>query len=181
MVARPLAKAQLAAHAPDVSCRKGQSILEFLLLVPVMLGLTLLMFKVSTAIQMSIVNQKYSRAQIFQLAGNSPIYPDTKKRNQNFNPFGSSRMVIGVSEEAIEGDGGQPEASTQVITRSRSAPLGEDDPQSEPKQRGKVRIRNTVEICTQLNTVKVNGAELAVSSSSLGEGIERFDYCRGAI
>jgi len=48
---------------PDLSSERGQSVLEFVFMLPILLGLIVIMVRSNTVIQMSIVNQKYARAQ----------------------------------------------------------------------------------------------------------------------
>jgi hypothetical protein len=49
----------------------GQSLLEFLLMFPMLLALVIVLIRVNTAIQISIVNQQYARAQTFVLTSNA--------------------------------------------------------------------------------------------------------------
>ena len=49
--------------------------LEFLVMLPLMVGLAMLMIRVNTVIQMGIVNQQYARAQALFVAGNGSEYP----------------------------------------------------------------------------------------------------------
>ena len=51
----------------------GQSIVEFLVSLPLLVGLAVVLIRVNSAIQMSIVNQQYARAQTLNLTYNSPF------------------------------------------------------------------------------------------------------------
>ncbi len=128
----------------------GQSIIELILMLPVMIGLIILMIKINTAIQVSIVDQKYARAQALFLTFNSPFYPDIEKQVKMAD-YSMNQMLVGVSgnlESSGQGSDYLPEATTQNIARN---PRGQrDDPGKEPiLSRSKVRIRNSVTLCTQ--------------------------------
>ena len=128
----------------------GQSIIELILMLPVMIGLIILMIKINTAIQVSIVDQKYARAQALFLTFNSPFYPDVEKQVK-MAEYGMNQMLVGVSgnlDSSGQGSDYIPEATIQNVARkSRGQP---DDPGKEPVfSRSKVRIRNSVTLCTQ--------------------------------
>ena len=134
---------------------QGQSIVEFLISLPLLIGLALVMIKVNSAIQMSIVDQQYARAQVLNLTYNSPFYPTKDKRSVLIGSQ-MNQMIVGVSENLPGAGNFIPEASTQRITRLPKAP-GPEAPQEEPKQRAKVRIRDTVTLCTQSVVIKPGG------------------------
>lgn len=143
----------------------GQSMIEFIIMLPVLLGVTLFLIKVNTAIQMSIVNQQYSRAQTLYLASNHSEYPALRFREGNeagntMLELGIDQMILGISDNIAESSEQlgeyEPEASVQSLVRP-GKPIGNDDPGSEPESRGRVRIRNTVALCTQTNSYEVNG------------------------
>src|SRR4051812_28584394 len=106
-----------------VSCmslnqEEGQSIIEFLLMLPMILALTFILFRVNSAIQVSIVNQQYSRAQILFLTYNNPYYPELDKQ-QNMRQSGNNQMVVGVSDKLAVGSAKfHPDATVQLITRN---------------------------------------------------------------
>lgn len=146
----------------DAKGRKnsGQSILEFLLMLPMLVGITFMMVRVSSAIQVSIVNQQYARAQALWLAFNSPIYPALKFRVNSdgaqdiFVEAGVNQMIIGVSGNLAPDSGDYaPEASTQLIVRPGQTDVGSNEPSAEPNERGNIRVRTTVSLCTQVNQV----------------------------
>lgn len=170
----------------------GQSILEFLIVLPLMVGLVMLMVRVNTAIQISIVNQQYTRAQALFIAYNSAVYPRLEQRIAGGDKSAFNQMIMGMSFKAISaGDdftegNRQPDAPLGIISRKG----GSDDPKIEPEQRAKVRIRTTVTLCTQTNFVRDRGGAMVpvldVSSKNgqfasngnykLSEGMT-FDYC----
>ena len=169
---------------------RGQSMLEFLIVLPLMMGLVVLMIRVNTTIQMSIVNQQYVRAQTLALTYNSPVYPRLEQRFINTEP--SNEMVMGMSFKQIT-DGtdfveGNKQADAPIGLVAKKG--GGDDPQSEPDQRSKVRVRTSTTLCTQINTLRdktgalnpivnisaKNGTYVANSNFTLGEGVV-FDYC----
>ena len=137
--------------------RRGQSIVEFLLAVPVMVGLTLLLIRVNTVIQMGIVDQQYTRAQALNLAFNSSNYPELKFMPGQFHSKAMNQMVLGMAENAPPSDGGSgytPLASTFKLG-SKSPGASED--KGDVERRNNVRVRNTVTLCTQINVVDVGG------------------------
>jgi hypothetical protein len=97
---------------------QGQSLLEFLLMLPMMLGLIVIMSRVNTAIQASIVDQQYARMQTLWLTFNSPVYPKLGLQASELNGKNYNQMMIGVSDNEITSDSNQPIASTTMITRT---------------------------------------------------------------
>ena len=161
----------------------GQSVVEFLLFLPALIFVIVVLIKVNSAIQISIVNQKYARAQTLFLTYNSPIYPELRFRSQDsvFVSGGSNQMYLGVSNNVAPSDGDeiyQPEASWQNILPG-TAPKGDDPPlQSEPKKRQNVRVRTTVSLCTQANSYEKSGnIWSSIYTSYLPEGLN-FSFCR---
>ena len=145
-------------------CREsGQSLMEFVLILPVMVGMLMLMLRVSSTIQVSIVNQKYSRLRIFEFAGNAPYYPNLQRFKDFFVAANTNRMVIGVAEDAISGEG-EPAAPALKINSSRVV-VGSSEPRAEPDRRSEVRVRNTVEMCTPVRVA--GGREIQWGESTL--------------
>jgi hypothetical protein len=173
---------------------RGQSLLEFLLMLPLLLGLIVLMTRVNTAIQASIVDQQYARMQTLWLTFNSPIYPRIALRQSSLIPKNYNQMMIGVAQNEIVGTG-QPIASTTMIARTPAlAAQGSSAVQVDgPPLRALVRIRNTVSLCTQSNFSGGNpilvlnssnsgttGAATPVGVYNLTENAQQFgDYCKG--
>lgn len=160
----------------------GQSIIEFLVVLPFLIGLTLFLIKTNTAIQVSIVNQKYARAQTLFLAQNSPVYPRLKMMTDKMQAKGVNRLVIGVSDnfpDSEEGDQYQPEATIYRITAA-GQPKGEATPQTdEIKKRSDIRVRTTVALCTQINAVQMSGGAFMPLSQGVGEETRFQHYCGG--
>src|SRR3954470_17424704 len=113
---------------------EGQSILELLLLLPALLGMTVMLIHANTAIQVSIVNQQYARAQALWLTFNSSVYPSLAQRVANFDAKGYNQMVIGVSDNRAPNSADEkynPKATVQNVGR-KPASGGSDQPQTEP-------------------------------------------------
>ena len=169
----------------------GQSILEFMLMLPMMIGLVLILVRVNSAIQVSIVNQQYARAQAHWLAFNSPNFPQRLKGGKDsilINSFinkPSNRMVLGVSENnASGGDDAQytPEATTQIVARSKAKAGSDNTAPGDDSftERGTVRIRTTVAMCTQTNVITGASGKLeGLTAGNLGEGAF-FPFCVGS-
>jgi hypothetical protein len=160
----------------------GQSLIEFLFFLPLMIGIFYIIFLTNNAIQISIVNQKYVRSQTLFLNLNSPVYPRIDLR-EAMESDASNMFTTGVSGNVNEtgGDTYPPEAATQSIVRPRSRNIGSEDPQAEPNERGLVRVRTTLTICTQPNFVLTGNNEIQrLTSAAFAEGV-RFDYCRSRV
>ncbi|MEN9723797.1 MAG: hypothetical protein RJB38_1783 [Pseudomonadota bacterium] len=167
----------------DLNSIRGQSLIEFIFLLPLMVGMVFLLLRVNSAIQVSIVNQKYSRQRLLELVANSPQYPAViGGPASRLISSGTNRLVVGVSEESTA-SGGELEVSApvQTITRTRQAALGaSDDPKEEPQKRAKVRIRNTVELCTPTLSVSVAGGKVVPIEEAMGERtFDRASFCLG--
>lgn len=159
----------------------GQSLIEFVLILPVVVGMLFVMVRVSSSIQVSIVNQKYARQRVFEIADNAAYFPRLERLDSQFIPKLTNRMVIGVSDELTNtGDSFVPKASTQRITRNARASQGSNEDQKEPDARGLVRIRNTVELCAPVRVARIGGSTpKKITSSDLREGsMDRVLYCR---
>ncbi|MFZ9596757.1 MAG: hypothetical protein ACO3A2_11875 [Bdellovibrionia bacterium] len=141
-----------------------------------------LLTRINTAIQMSIVNQKYARAQALNLTANSPYYPAIKNPtslNADDGPRGrllsqrANQMILGVSDNIAGASTREyvPIATEQMIVRKAS--LAKRNP---PGEEGNlrldwVRIRNSVTLCT---------ATFSLSNSALITENTRFDnICKG--
>lgn len=151
---------------------KGQSLLEFLVMMPALFGLALIMIKINTAIQVSIVNQQYARAQGLFLTFNSPTYPQIRFRYEGESSMvarGFNQLILGVSQEGgsedLPADQLNPVATTQNIVRNRRK-VGSNQVQAEPADRGIVRVRTIVSLCTQSNVVNDAGGLTSVLPSS---------------
>lgn len=173
----------------DVSSESGQSLLEFTLLLPVLLGFTMILIRVNTAIQVSIVNQQYSRGHALFLTFNSPNYPETKFQNglaeQEMN-----QMVHGVSQNVAPdvAETYSPQATIQNVTRSLTV-RGKNAPQEEPDdKRSRVRVRNTVTLCTPtyylMQTKSFVRSLDVINNVVTRHGLSnntRFDFCGSTI
>lgn len=167
----------------------GQSMIEFLLVLPVLIGLVGLLTRAMSAVQMSIVSQKYARAQTLYLAANSPVYPALRHRQGANDAFTSAstmanEMVLGVEEKVGEDE----EARAPIVQQQAIARPGRDnranDEGEDPRRRSRIRIYNTVTLCTQNNVVLAgsqpapSGEFTGIPDGALSEN-SRFDFCRG--
>lgn len=176
----------------------GQSIFEFLLMLPVLVGLTVILIRINSAIQVSIVNQRYARAHTLFLTFNHAFYPRLGQKQKLAN-IASNQMVLGVSDN-VAPDGDEeyvPKASVQMIARNRRV-QGSEAPREEPNLRTNVRIRNTVTLCTPtvwvpasnaggggssgVPIIPVGGTPLkVVGRTALNEGTRFTNYCRSSM
>jgi hypothetical protein len=166
---------------------KGQSLLEFLIMLPLMLGLVALMTRVNTAIQASIVEQQYARAQTTWLTFNSPVYPVLRLQATELNGKNFNQMMIGVSDNLISSDSNLPVASTTMIARNPAVAsrASNADQVDGPTSRALVRIRNTVTLCTQGNLQGGNAILPITTDGTSAAGLynlpeaTKIDYCKG--
>ncbi|MDR3607403.1 MAG: hypothetical protein P4M08_08485 [Oligoflexia bacterium] len=133
---------------PDVRDQSGQSVLEFLLTLPLMVGLAVLMIRVNTVIQMGIVNQQYVRAQTLYVSDNAADYP---QRPGFISVLASSQynqlVVAMVEPQELAGDPAtSPPATTYRIAPKTLNGFNNND-QTEAALRGVLRIRSTVTLC----------------------------------
>lgn len=166
VVERDIRKPRISVHDDS-----GQSVLEFLLVLPLLMALVMLIIRANTAIQMSIVDQKYARAQTLFLAGNAADYPLRSGVVKDLADHGMNQLVVGVSEDKPRdpngGEGAENAASTYYIGR-RPGGMGESgDPGDEVTKRVTIRVRNTVTLC--LPIIYINGKpSFEYGSSSAG-------------
>jgi len=167
----------------------GQSIIEFLLTAPILFGFTVILIRSNVAIQMSIVNQKYDRAQTHFTTQNHAFFPRLGIQDYNVkNEF--NQITIGVSdnvfkneEDSIYEDAtrGTPVVSEVDITRPRSTTIrrriaSADSIQSD----GKVRIFNSVTLCAHNQYIRSDGQTKRYKSSSFDNSFNAraaFDIC----
>lgn len=170
--------------AVKVQSESGQSLIEFLLLLPAMVGLVFILVRVNTAIQISIVNQQYARAQVHFITYNSSVYPDLSLRTRGaMAETGFNQILLGISENNNSEDGAssfEPVASTHQVTRRRILAGGNEE-RAEPDRREMVRVRTTVTLCTQSNFIGGDGNNLMMTSSNMtaleSAGSRAFQYC----
>jgi len=162
--------------------KRGQSLLEFLLLLPFLLGLTTLVIRANQAIQISIVNQQYARAQTHFITFNSPVYPDNRKgRRDDMVAAGYHAITLGVGEKAI-GSGSEdgddiPEAPMQMVARSEQLAGGKPAPQEEVDRSGWVRVRNTITLCTGSLSFRADGGITSMKRIAEGVTPSSFAFC----
>jgi Flp pilus assembly protein TadG len=129
--------------------RSGQSVLEFMLMLPLMLGLAMLMIRVNTVIQMGIVNQQYARAQALYTAGNGAEYPRREQIVSVLSGVKYNQLVIGISDEEdpLDGDLSTQKTATAYKIVPASVTGYNDSAQTEAQQRGNIRVRTSVSLC----------------------------------
>jgi hypothetical protein len=129
----------------------------------------MMMIKINTVIQMSIVNQQYAREDLFFLMFNSSDYPELPFFPSGKRAGTGNRFVAGVAENSAPSDGGSyvPEASTYLITR-KGKPVGSNADQEEPDLRGNIHVRDTISICTQVDHIG-NGFKQVVNPALGGQ------------
>lgn len=147
----------------------GQSILEFVLLSPLMLAFVLILIKTNTAIQAGIVNQQYARLQTHFMTFNSAWYPDIGfqdnlvKRKAGLFPLGISENSVDPTDVEYES---APNATLFSVARSPATEGlagASEDPQTEDiDRRVRVRVRISSAICTPMFVLANGKPPLAV-------------------
>ena len=144
-----------------IANEEGQSVLEIVFILPVLFLFVALLYKVTMAIQMGIVNTQYARSQVYVLTANSPEFPRLQFRwsPSTFAAKEQDRMVLGVADPTSlqrQAKGAtstlEPVPQVQKIARLGTEVKGSTD-RGEVKLRNEIRVRNTSGICTQLNSV----------------------------
>ena len=128
--------------------KSGQSILEMVILVPLIVGLFFFTLNVENAISTSIVNQKYARSHLYYLFFNSRYYLEGQKWIKTERGGYLERYWIGVTDVPA---GESPNALAIAPQRqvSLKAPKKTTDNQAENavSNRQSVRIRSLAFTC----------------------------------
>ncbi|MBI2712240.1 MAG: hypothetical protein HYX41_05185 [Bdellovibrio sp.] len=169
----------------------GQSVLEFLFSLPLLLGLSALLIRMNTVIQMGIVNQQYARAQALYVAFNSPWFPEMDRKIQMVTKR-QNAFLVGISAEPAPDDASDyaPSAPQYNVARGRKhAGMGSDANREEPTNRAKVRVRSTVTLCAESQFVGAGGSlkpmlshsptppYRPIGNSNLVQGVTLNNYC----
>jgi hypothetical protein len=132
---------------------EGQSMIEFIMLVPLLMVFLWYMIHVNLAINKSIVGQVAARSQLFLKMYNHRSGPEKSE----FGRTDRSHFYIGVSGEVYR-DGTKPVAPTEILGIGPYPPkmsgIDDDPGEAEPGSlRQKVRIRSVFGICTHRKTM----------------------------
>jgi hypothetical protein len=128
---------------------RGQALIEFIILLPIVLLFVWYLVHVNVAINKSIVGQKHARSQLFLKLFNHRSGP--MKSDIALTP--RSDFYIGVSGEVVGAGQSRPIAPTELIgvgMKPKPNTRANDDP-GEPaagELRQRVRVRTVVGICT---------------------------------
>lgn len=134
-------------------CRKkGQSLLEFALLMPIIVMMIQVLIQVESAISTGIVNQKYARSTLHYLMFNHRNYMEYKRFLPMDDGAYMRRYWVGVDDKTNYGSGNasaiRPEAPVRKIGRQK--PSEDDTAQAEypdVQNRQNVRVRVTTFTC----------------------------------
>ncbi len=159
--------------------QKGQSLIEFLIALPMMIGISLLLVRVNTAIQASIVQQKYARGAIHFFTWNSPYFPEKSFSGRmgyggnKQGPTGTNDFVIGVSGRTMTGSDSSPSSLEVAITKDGPAHPAQGIPESSRS----VFLRNSLNLCTKSHMLG-DGTLPRFGNVGLNEQ-STFAFCRG--
>ena len=179
-------------HSHNAETQSGQSIVEFLILLPFLIGLTVIMIRANTAIQFSIVDQQYARAQAFFLAFNHNTYPSllgsdgAPALRSVLTEDAQNQLVLGVSNQAppdSDEANFQPDAQVQRVARTLKKAGAIGAPGEQPTERGHVRVRNTVGMCIPSTVIQAGGRIVPNSSANRLQGLspQSFLLCRSTL
>ncbi len=130
---------------------RGQALLEFILMLPMVLAFFWYTLKINVAINKSIVAQKHLRSQLFMKLLNHRDYPVIDEYQRN--PSDRSAYFMGVFNEITTTIGSFSPAPTVQLgigTRPKTFPGSRDEPGEAEAGwlRQNVRIRSAYGICT---------------------------------
>ncbi len=166
--------------------KRGQSMLEFALLLPLILLVFKIMIETQSAMNTAIVNQKYARGSMHFLFFNHRNYPELKFA-QDSDGKTHRRHWVGISDNILFGlpsDQLIPKAPERSIGGLSKGPPIDEPPQTEYEEiaeRQRVRIRVTSFTC--IPPLAVNGTQL-LTESNLQEGAfigNAYTYCSSSL
>lgn len=162
--------------------QKGQSMLEFALLLPLITGMFMLVIQVQMAISTAIVNQKYARGQLYFLFFNNRYYPEyffIRKTDQSV----MGQLWVGVSSINHFGDD-NPFPSAPTVKVGRFKPPEDEnihseftgDSEGQPKRQN-IHVRILSFTCVPPLGRNVNAffTEGSLEEATFEGG---FQYCR---
>lgn len=128
--------------------QKGQALVEFIMIIPIIMSLVWYIIHVGLAINKSIVGQKAARSQLFLKLYNHRSGPVAKE----FAYAERSHFYIGVSSELTKGNS-KPKAPVEVlgVGATPKAMKDVDESPGEPAantKRQTIRVRTIFGICT---------------------------------
>lgn len=164
-----------------INNQKGQSLFEFVILLPIMITILGLQYKGNTLSQISINNQKYARAQTLYLAFNSPYFPE-RRFDGNGNVFFNdvTLLELGMSNKVINQQSGNdiPTETKYPLLRAGETEFGNPgSPEGRNKQTGTPVIRTNVAICSHPRFVIGSGNPLSLMRFDTNE--YPVNVCKG--
>jgi hypothetical protein len=128
--------------------QRGQAMVEFLILLPIVLMFVWYLVHINLAINRSLVGQKAARSQLFLKLFNHRSGPMLAE----FSQTQRSHFYVGVSGKVVQGDG-RPEAPYEILGVGPKPKMMKDvnDDPGEPtanSARQRVRVRTVFGICT---------------------------------
>lgn len=130
----------------------GQSLIEFAMLVPIIIGMLTLLRQIDMAINAAIVNERYARSTMHYLFFNNRWYPAMGFIPHPSNGGYMSRWWVGVDDKPnYKVEGGDVTPRAPVITIGRGNDGGEDAKTGQDlasvRKRKNVRIRSMAFTC----------------------------------
>lgn len=154
-----------AAHASE----RGQALIEFIMLIPMLMAFTWYLIHVNMAITKSIVGQQAARSQLFLKLYNHRSGPVTGE----FGATKRSHFYVGVSDEMTLGSV-RPVAPVETLGIGPNPPKmpdANDDPGEATlgSLRQRVRVRTVFGICTHRKMLE-NGSGVTDFCGAVPEG-----------
>lgn len=127
---------------------KGQAMIEFIMLIPLLMSFVWYLVHVNIAINKSIVGQKAARSQLFMKLYNHRSGPVANE----FGYSDRSHFYVGVAGEVVQGVA-RPKAPTEILgigTKPKKNTNANDEPGDAipGSLRQRIRIRTVFGICT---------------------------------
>lgn len=135
-------------------CRRrmdsGQSLVEFIFMLPFIITMIVYMTQLNGAINMSINYQQFVRSHLFHLMFNSRNYPEI----QYSNNFHGNRLYLGVNKDVIT-EGSELTPKTPRVKVGSKTPSGDETVDIYPSvtKRQHIQVRVIMGICTPNNIV----------------------------
>lgn len=154
-----------------ISNQKGQAVIELLFLLPVFIAIVFIGYKANTAVQASIVNQKYLRSHMLALQRNHAYYPHSRYQ-LNMQQKHSNLFVLGMSEDRVTDDEGasQPAYAPKFSLQrpgSSNRRRASESADSPARRSTEVLLRNSVAICTPVISLPGGGQDSGGSALGL--------------
>jgi len=127
--------------------QRGQSLIEFAFLLPIIMTMLIIMVGVENAVTSAIVNNKYARSQLHYLLFNSRYYPEVQFATPSQGDTLFGRWWVGVDQKVRSDENRDVNPSAPTIKIGKGRPPAGDETAGDTETRQNVRIRIYSFIC----------------------------------